>query len=315
MAAARPSEPCLQPQRITKALAVWGALITVYLVWGSTYLAIRFVVETMPPFTSAGARFLLAGLLLYLWGRARGEVVASWREWGPAAVAGTFLLLGGNGGVMWAEQRVPSGVAALIVGAIPLWITLLDALVARRGWPGPLATLGVALGFVGIGLLVGPAQLFQSDAAVDPWGALALVGSSLSWSVGSIYARGIKPSSPVMGIAMQMIAGGAVLAAAGLVLGEPWHWNPSAFSERSLLALAYLVVFGSLIGFSTYNWLLRHAPITLVSTYAYVNPLVAVLLGNLLGGEPITLRIVLAGTVIVGSVVMVTTGRDRRRRT
>lgn len=293
-------------------MAVWAALVAVYLVWGSTYLGIRFVVETMPPFTSAGMRFLVAGMLLYLWGRARGEVVASWREWGPAAVAGTFLLLGGNGGVMWAEQRVPSGVAALVVGAVPLWIALLDALVARRGWPGPLAMVGVALGFVGMAILVGPAQLFHGDMVVDPMGAMALIGSSLSWSVGSIYARGIKPSSPLMGIAMQMLAGGAVLAAFGLALGEAWQWDLSAFSHRSMLALAYLVIFGSLVGFSAYNWLLRNAPITLVSTYAYVNPLVAVSLGSLFGGEPLTPRIGLAAAIIVSSVIMVTMGHGRR---
>ncbi len=289
-------------------------MVTVYLVWGSTYLAIRFVVDTMPPFTSAGVRFLVAGLLLYLWGRLRGETVRSWREWGPASVAGAFLLLGGNGGVMWAEQKVPSGVAALIVGAVPLWITLLDALVARRGWPGPLAIAGVALGFLGVVLLVGPGQLFSGEAPIDPWGALALVGSSLSWSVGSIYARGIKPSSPVLGIAMQMLAGGALLTGAGLALGEGWRWDLSAFSSQSVLALAYLVIFGSLVGFTAYNWLLRNAPITLVSTYAYVNPVVAVFLGSAIGGEALTPRIGLAAAMIVGSVMAVTAGRGRRLR-
>jgi drug/metabolite transporter (DMT)-like permease len=285
-------------------------MITLYIVWGSTYLAIRFAVETIPPFLMASARFLLAGLILLAWRRLAGDPWPTLRQWRAAGVVGLFLLLGGNGGVVWAEQRVPSGITALLVGCTPLWMVLLDS-IRRRRLPPWAVTAGVLIGLAGIVLLVGPSELTGLHGTVDPLGALAITLAALSWAAGSLYSQeaqrgGAMPSSPLMSTAAQMLVGGTALLLLGTMSGDWSRFIPSAFSARSLLSALYLMLMGSLVGFTSYVWLLKNAPITLVSTYAYVNPVVAVFLGSLLAAEALTPRVLLAAGVIIAAVALIT---------
>lgn len=285
-------------------------MLTLYLVWGSTYLAIRFAVETIPPFLMAALRFLLAGLILLVWRRLAGDPMPNLRQWRAAGVVGLFLLLGGNGGVVWAEQRVPSGITALLIGCTPLWMVLLDAL-RRRRLPTPAVMAGVLAGLAGIALLVGPAELTGLHGSVDPLGALVITLAALSWAAGSLISQqsalnGEMPASPLMSTAVQMLTGGAALLLLGTFSGQWAAFDPVAFTPRSVWAALYLLVAGSLIAFSAYVWVLKNAPITLVSTYAYVNPLVAVFLGSLLAAEPLTPRVMLASLVIVVAVALIT---------
>jgi drug/metabolite transporter (DMT)-like permease len=282
-------------------------MMAVYIVWGSTYLAIRFAVETMPPFLMAGVRFLVAGSVLYAFRRLHGDPPPVRLEWRSAAIVGFFLLVGGNGSVVWAEQRVPSGIAALLVGSAPLWMVLLDSLRAGGRRPGGWAILGVVLGFAGIAILVGPAQLIGIEGSVDLLGAGALTLAAFSWAVGSLYNRSAQlPASPLLGTGMEMLMGGLGLTLLGTLTGEWGRLDIAAIAPRSWWGLVYLIVFGSWVGFAAYTWLLRVAPTTLVSTYAYVNPLVAILVGNWLAAEPITLRVLVAAAIIVGSVAVIT---------
>lgn len=284
------------------------AFASVYLVWGSTYLAIYYAIQTLPPFLMAGTRFLVAGGAMYLWARLRGGERPTAGHWRGAAIVGAFLLLGGNGGVVWAELRVPSGLAALLVATVPLWMVMVE-------WgggglrPTPRIVAGLAVGFLGLGLLIGPVDLL-GGGAVDLLGAGVLVVASLSWAIGSVVSRKlVLPSSPILGTGMQMLAGGALLSLLGLVTGEAGSLDPAGFSGRSIAALLYLIVFGSFVGFTSYVWLLRHVEVAKVATYAYVNPLVAVFLGWLLASEPLTPRTLVAAGVIVAGVVFITTGR------
>jgi len=293
-----------------RSAGIAAAFATVYVVWGSTYLAIRFGVETIPPFLMAGTRHLTAGVLLYLWMRRRGGPRPEWRHWKSATVIGGLLLLGGNGLVTWAEQRVPSGLAALIVSSVPIWMAVLEG-VEKRTRPRASVIAGLLLGVAGILLLVAPGR-FAGNGHVDLFGAAALLAAALSWSFGSLYSRrAALPSSTLTATAMEMIAGGVLLWLSGLVLGEGARLDLSAVSLRSFLALGYLIVFGSLLGFSAYIWLLKVSTPARVSTYAYVNPIVAVLLGALVAGEVITPRVVLAALVIVGAVALIIAARSR----
>lgn len=289
-------------------------MVTVYIVWGSTYLAIRTVVQTVPPFLMAGTRFLLAGIVLYLWRRRQGDPAPSRRQWLSTGIVGLCLLLGGNGGVVWAEQRVPSGIAALMVGAVPLWMILLDALRPGGQRPTPRALAGVVIGFAGIALLLIDPAAFSSQVGVglDLVGAVVLILAALSWSVGSLYSRHSEmPDSPLLGTGMEMMIGGAGLLGFGLLTGDLGRLNLAGISSASILAWLYLVVFGSWVGFTAYTWLLRVAPVSLVSTYAYVNPVVAVVLGYFLAGEELSLRMLIAAAVIVGAVALTTTAKAR----
>ncbi len=276
----------------------------VYLLWGSTYLAIRFAVETLPPFLMAGTRHLTAGLLLHVWSRGRGAPRPERCHWASAAAIGALLLLGGNGLVSWAEQRVPSGLAALIVASVPLWMLMLEA-IQKRTRPKLLVVAGLFLGLSGLAVLVTPGR-FVGNGSVDPVGAAALLFAALSWATGSLYSRTAKlPASTPMATSMEMMVGGGILWTVGLLAGEGSRLDLAAVTMRSLLSLGYLIVFGSLLGFSAYIWLLRVSTPARVSTYAYVNPVVAVLLGWGFAGEPLTLRIALAAAVIVGAVALI----------
>lgn len=284
---------------------VWAALATVYLVWGSTYLGIRIALETLPPFLMAGARFLVAGALLYAWARRSGAPRPEPAHWRSAAILGALLLLLGNGGVVWGETRVDSGIAAVLVSMSPIWMALIEWLGGAGARPGARTALGLAAGLGGVVLLVAAGGR-TGHGGVDPLGAAVLVGASLAWSLGSIYSRGTKlPASTPLVTGMQMLAGGFFLLIAAASDGEFARFEPSGVSGRSLLALAYLVVFGSIVGFSAYLWLLRVTTTARASTYAYVNPIVAVVLGWSLAGEPLTSEGLAAMAIIVASVAII----------
>jgi drug/metabolite transporter (DMT)-like permease len=283
---------------------IWTALAIVYVVWGSTYLAIRIAVESMPPLAMAGVRFLIAGGVLVAWRMAvlrdaRPRITLG--HWRSAAIVGAALMLGGNGGVALAEKSVPSGITALIVATVPLWIALVDRVWFRRALP-VRRFAGLVIGFGAVAALV-----WRPDASgLDITGATLAVAAAITWAVGSVYARGAKlPDDASTAIGMEMLAGGVLLVAAAALSGEfadPAILHPTA---ASLWAFAYLVVFGALVGFSAYLWLLRVAPIARVSTYAYVNPVVAVMLGSLILREPIGTHTVAAGAAILASVALI----------
>ena len=302
----------MSPNRTARPLAVGVALLAVYTIWGSTYLAIRFADETIPPLLMGGARFLLAGALMYGWGmlrRSRGVPAPTLREWRSALIIGGALLLGGNGGVIWAEQHVPSGIAAILVALVPLHMAWLDRVV--YGQPiSRWTALGIVAGLVGLVVLVQPSGGTHLDAA----GVAVLLCGSFLWAAGSLYARTAPaPRTMALGTGAQMLAGGALLALAGLLTGETGAVHPAAISVKSLTSVGYLVIAGSLVGFSAYAWLIRNARTSLVSTYAYVNPVVAVLLGAAFAGEPITARTLIAGAIILAGVAMIVARPASRR--
>ena len=282
------------------------AFAAIYLVWGSTYLAIRVVVETLPPFLSAGVRFVVAGGLLYAFLSARGLAKPSRQQWRSARIAGTFMLVGGNGLVMWAEQHLSSGLAALIVALAPVWFALLDWLRPRGARPQLKTVLGILIGFVGVVMLVNGRGGAVHESAYW-WGALALIVSGLCWAGGSLYSKhSPNTASPWMNAAGQMICGGAGLLLVGTLLGEPFRTDWSRVSGRSLAALGYLIVFGSWMGFSAYVWLLHASTPTRVSTYAYVNPVIAVFLGWALLGENVNAHMLWGALVILAGVITIT---------
>jgi len=294
---------------------IWIALIALYIVWGSTYLAIRFAVETIPPFLHAGLRFLISGLILVVWRRAAGDEMPTRIQWRSLAIIGTLLLLGGNGLVAFAEQRIASGVAALIVGTVPLWLVLIEALRPGGVKPTRQGIVGLIVGFGGIYLLVGPSES-TGRLQFDTIGTVAVIFASFFWSLGSIYSRSAElPKSALMMTGAEMLAGSIPIFIVSLALGEWKSFSFAQVSGGSWLALVYLVIFGSMIGFVAYIWLLQNAPISLVATYAYVNPLVAVLLGAWLASEPLTSRILTAAGIIIGSVVFINWARQAKVKT
>ncbi len=287
------------------------AFAAIYIIWGSTYLAIRFAIETIPPFFMAALRFLVAGSILYAWVRWRGAPAPQRFHWQAAGIVGALLLVVGNGSLVWAEQRVASGLAALLLATIPLWMVLLDALRPRGPRLDAQIIGGLALGLAGLGLLTGPGKMLGGER-VAPLGAAVLMFGAISWSAGSLYSRHARlPAQPLLAAAMEMLAGGVLLVVVGLAAGEASQLHPHAITLRSLFGLIYLICFGSLLGFTAYIWLLGVCPPARVSTYAYVNPLVAVFLGWLLAGEPLSARTLVATAVIVGAVALIITHRPR----
>jgi drug/metabolite transporter (DMT)-like permease len=287
---------------------VISAFAAVYLIWGSTYLAIHYAVETIPPFLMGAGRFLTAGLILYGWSRWRGARTPTAAEWRAAGLTGVLLLLCGNGAVIWAEQHVASGIVALIVAIVPLWMVLIDWLRPGGVRPRPLVFVGLALGLAGLALLIGPDAVPSRGAApLDIWAALVPVVGSFFWALGSIVSRyAARPPSSQLATGMQMLAGGAAFLATSAIVGEPRHFDVHAVAGTSLVGLLYLVTFGSLIGFTAYTFLLGATTPAKVATYAYVNPVVAVILGWAIAGEPFTGRTMLAAAVILAGVATIT---------
>jgi len=281
------------------------AFAAVYLIWGSTYLAIRFVIETIPPFLMAGTRFLIAGTILFMLTRLRGASHASPSHWGKAFVIGGFMLLGGHGAVIWTEQWVPSGLVSLLIATVPLWMAILCWKLEGVKPSGVIAS-ALVLGFSGIVLLVGGVEAL-GESHVDLVGAVIVISGAFFWAFGSLYSRSAElPSSSLLATAMEMIAGGLLLLLASFVTGEWMRFGLNQVSVRSIVSWVYLITFGSLIGFTSYIWLLKATTAARVSTYAYVNPIVAMFLGWALANEPITPRNVLAAVIILASVMIIT---------
>jgi len=306
-------EPLRGVARVTahpSRLRVLLAFAAIYTIWGSTYLAIKVSIETVPPFLMGGGRFLIAGLLLYALARWRGAEPPTKAQWRSAALIGSLMFLGGNGALTWAELHVPSGLAALLLSIIPLWMVLLHHLELRRAL-GPQLVFGLVLGLGGIALLVGPREML-GGGRVSPAGAGVLIAGSLCWAIGSLYSRHASmPKSSLLTASMEMLTGSAGLLVLGFAGGEaPALTHPGA-SARSLLAVVYLITFGSLVGFTAYTWLLGVVGPSRVATYAYVNPIVAVFLGWALGDEPLTARIFAAMVVILSAVALIITHQAR----
>jgi drug/metabolite transporter (DMT)-like permease len=303
------------PKR-TGGLALWIALGTVYLVWGSTYLGIAIAIETIPPFLMLAIRFAIAGAVLFAWEvlrGGRGFRLPSAREWRDSAIVGTLLLGIGNGFVGLAEQTVPSGIAAILIALIPAWFAVLGWLYFREPLPR-LVLVGIGIGLAGVVLLVWP---FGDGAnAIDLAGVVILLIAPIGWAHGSIFSarRATLPKRPLMASGLQMLLGSVALFVEAALTGELGRFHPEAVSMSSLAALAYLTVIGSLVAFNAYAWLLRNAPLSLVSTYAYVNPVVAVVLGSLILAEPVSPRTLVASAVIVAAVAMIVTARGRMAR-
>ena len=297
--------------------AIWAGLAILYTVWGSTYLAIAVAVETIPPFLMAAMRFGLAGVLLLGWVALRDPEALgrpTRRELVDTTIVGALLLGGGMGMVAWGEQTIPSGIAALLIGMMPVWVAVIGRVVLGERLPR-LAGLGIVVGFVGVAILVGPTA-FGAAGALPAAGLLAILISPIAWSSGSLYAthRAHLPRHPLVATGLQMVAGAAVLLIMAMVSGEPARFDPATVSGPSFAAFLYLTVIGSIVAFTTYGWMIRVAPLPLVATYAYVNPVVAVILGAIILDEPIEPRTLLAGAVIVVAVAVIVTARGRMSR-
>lgn len=283
-----------------------GAFAAVYIIWGSTYLAIRFAVDTMPPFLMAGVRFLIAGAILYAVMAARGTPAPRRIHWRSTLIIGALLLLAGNGGVVWAEQKVPSGIASLLVAIVPLWIVLIDWLRPGGSRPSMPVMIGLLVGLAGIGLLVIGGD--DTNKPIDLLGIGSLLIATVCWAIGTFYARRAPlSSSTLQTTAMEMLCGGALLLLVGTITGEWGRLDIAKISLTSVVAVIYLIVFGALVAYTAYTYLINHAPPAQAATYAYVNPVVAVFLGWLFRGEPLTIRTIIAAAIIIASVVIITT--------
>ena len=307
-----PSNPSSAEPPAARLLLAFAA---VYVIWGSTYLAIRFAIESIPPLLMAGVRFLVAGGILYAWVRARGFPRPTRRQWRDAAVVAALMLVGGNGAVVIAEQWVPSGLAALLVAAVPLWLVLLDWRWGSRVRPTARVGVGLLVGFGGVGLLAGGPGV-GAGGTMEFVGAVLLLLGALFWAAGSLYSRyAPDPPRPRMWVAMQMFTGGLMFLVLSGITGEMNSFDVSAVSSKSMLSLAYLIVFGALVAYSAYIWLLAVSTPARVGTYAYVNPVVALVLGWGLADEPLGFRSILAAAIILGAVVVITSrprsGRSR----
>jgi drug/metabolite transporter (DMT)-like permease len=300
------------PKR-TLVIIAFGAL---YVIWGSTYLGIRFSIETIPPFLMAGTRFILAGAIMYAIAWSQGIGKSSWANWRTSLIIGACLLLGGNGGVTISEQYIDSGLAALIVAIVPIYIALLGWATGMAPRPTPIIWMGLAGGFVGVGILFGPGLHLHSTGGRNPViGISILLFTSFVWSAGSLYSRATKHApSPFLTAAQQMICGGFLLLIAGIITGELPRFHPGSVSALSLGAFIYLVLIGAVVGYTAYIWLLRHCDPAKVATYAYVNPIVAVVLGTMFAGEAVTARMVVAAVLIIGSVALIITAQQLRAR-
>jgi len=303
--AAQPTSAPAHPST-TRLLTAFAAI---YLIWGSTYLGTRYAVESIPPLWMMGVRHLTGGALLYSWTRWRGIRAPEFRDWKYPAVIGTMLFLGGHGSLAWAEQRLPSGIAALLVATLPLMIVVLARVWGTEPPLDRRAVAGLVLGFLGVLVLFGPSA-WRHNRELNPLGAGAVLWGTFIWAAGTIYMRNVRmPESPLLSASMQMLAGGASLIVVAALTGEARHFRFAALTARSVGALAYLIIFGSIVAFSSYTWLHTVATPSRVATYAYVNPVVAVLVGWALAGEPVGPFTILAMLVILAGVALVNAAR------
>ncbi len=293
---------------------VTAAFLVVYVIWGSTYLAIRFAVSTIPPFLMAGARYFIAGLLIVAWLALHGQGRANRRQWRDATIVGAFMMLGGNGIVCWAERFETSSITALLVSTIPIWVVLLDWLWMKGPRPTRRMFAGLVLGFLGVGMLVRPGADASASGGVSLLGAGALLLAAALWAAGIVYSRrAALPSTPALAVGMQMMTGGILLLLTGSLLGEWTSFDPARVSSRSFGSLLYLITFGSLLAHSCFLWLIRVTSPAKAATNAFVNPIVAVFLGWALAGEKLTPLTLLAAAVAISGVVLIVRGRSTPR--
>ena len=299
-----------RPQ-LNRATVVF-CFLAIYLIWGSTYLGIRYAVETIPPLYTAGFRHLTAGVILLLWCLAK-RLRPTWAQVRASIIIGAFFFLGGHGTLHWAEQKVPSGLASLLVASEPIWVFILSAAAARQWRLNGTLLAGIFLGFGGVGLLMGRSALTSGPGVFI--GSLVVLLGAFSWGVGVVYSRRSHLSGhPLLLSALSLLAGSLQLLLAGTVAREYRGFSIASVSSRSWLALAYLIVFGSIVAFTAYNWLMEHYSPTFVATHTYINPVVAVLLGWLLAGEAVTLNVLVSAAMVIGAVMLVDRGTARLQR-
>jgi drug/metabolite transporter (DMT)-like permease len=290
-------------------LKILSAFTAIYFIWGSTFLALKFVVADLPPFLFSGVRFLIAGSILFLWTRSRSPEKPTLEHWKAAAVSGFLLLLIGHGFVVWAIQFMPSGLAALLVATEPVWVVVLGMFFPGYGYPSVKVFIGLVIGLVGISLLVNPFESLGSTS-IEFGAASMILFATIAWAVGSLYSsRAAVPKSSSLAVSMKMLCGGVFLVLGGIVSGELAILDIPSVSLKTMLSFTYLVIFGSLIAFSAFDWLLRNVSPTLVATHAYVNPVVAMILGFLVAAEILTTRDVVSAVIILAGVVLITTGK------
>ncbi len=295
-------------------LPLVAAFAAVYVIWGSTYLAIRFALESLPPFVMAALRFLMAGGAMLVWAKATGAPWPRRIEWRSAALIGVGMLCMSHGGVVFAETRIPSGLAAVLIGITPIYVTVLEWAFITKQRPHGGTILGLLVGLAGVAWLIGPSSILPGEP-LDLVGTVAILIGAMGWASGSLYARQAPlPQSAAMGTAMEMLAGGAGLALMAAATHQWPAFHPATVTTRAWLSLAYLIVFGSLVAFTAYIWLLKHVSPARASTYAYINPVVAVLLGWSLGGEQLTTRHWIASALVIAAVVLITTSARRPTR-
>jgi drug/metabolite transporter (DMT)-like permease len=289
------------------------AFLSVYLIWGSTYLTISIAIDTIPPLLMAGVRFLIAGGIFLIWSRSRGETGTQLIHWRSAFIIGLLMIFGGNGGVTFAEQYIPTGMAAVLVTMVALWMVVIEWLRPRGVFPGWQVVSGLALGFGGVIFLVGPANL-SADSGVNPIGVVIIFFGSLGWASGSLYSREAPlPAAPLNAVGMEMLMGGLILATAGLLRGEGSDVALDNISTASVLALLYLAIFGSMIAFTAYIWLLKVTSPARVGTYVYVNPVIAMFLGWTLGDESLSAMTLIGSGMIIGAVILISTYRQLQK--
>jgi drug/metabolite transporter (DMT)-like permease len=287
-----------------------AAFAAIYFIWGSTYLAIKFAIQSIPPFMVGATRFVLAGVLLYTYARLSSGIKPEKKHWRDGIILGVFLLGVGNGCVVWAQQRIPSGITALVVAIVPLLVVLIEWFRPTGKRPSGAAMLGVVIGLAGMALLIGPSA-FLGAGDVDPAGALVLFLGSVSWSVATVFGkRASVPPAPPLASAIQLLGGALCLIVASSVAGEPARVELAEISPRAMLAVAYLTIFGSIVAFSAYSWLLRVASPTKIATYAYVNPIVAMFLGWVFAGEEMSARVLMAAAIVLAGVALITRRRE-----
>jgi drug/metabolite transporter (DMT)-like permease len=302
-------EVTFEPAPLTERVKIAIAFAAIYLIWGSTFLATRYAVKTIPPFFVSGTRFFLAGVVLFLFARSRNREPLTPRMWASATAMGALFFLICHGGLSWAARHIPSGISALLMASISMWTAIIEIAARSRTRPGPRIMISLLVGFVGLALLIVRPELL-AGSHVGSVGAIVVLTGAFSWALGTVFTKKVPlPSSPVLSSGMQMMCGGALLLIAAFLSGQAQGWSPLNISQQGVIAMTYLTLIGSLVGFTCYVWLLNHCPPTQVATYAYVNPIIALILGFAIAGEHITERSLIASLIVVGSVASIVTSK------
>jgi drug/metabolite transporter (DMT)-like permease len=294
-------------------LKIFLAFSAIYILWGSTYLANKYAIETIPPIIVSGLRFLIAGTILYAIERPKVKIKPKWAHWKESLIIGFLMLSIGNGGIVWAQKKVPSGLTALLVSSTPIWLIIIDWLRPNGVKPKKWVIFGIILGFTGIAFLISPDK-YSGENSIDFLGFSMLLIASIAWASGTMYSRHAHiMESPFLSISMHMLCGGTILILFSLIIGDFQNFNPWEISIHSIIAVSYLVVAGSLLGFTAYLWLMRKKPPVLVSTNSFINPVVAIFIGWAIAGEIVTLKMLIASVIIIISVIVITINNFDRK--